>query len=275
MAKKTQNMSNGNFSGAGIRLVIDGFAVDFSVTPLIDMGSKKVKVMDFLRSADAVKWITDGLVKFVSPLIVDLQIPSSVGENNIKTIPDPAVLTATENTVAQKTQKMSDGNFSAVIGIKIDIMDFLRSPAGVAWVREELETLVRPLIGNPQILSSDDQKQIGALRLTQSYVKENDPRAVEAFTEYTGSSIMLTFFVEKQLGLAKLGDAIYLYHCCGQVPLAEKYSPSIFSKANFPSIEYFRTVFNVECLTTMCELAQKYGYKNNSTSDVRAFFVNA
>jgi hypothetical protein len=206
---------------------------------------------------------------------VDLQIPSSVGENNIKTIADPDVLTATENTVAQKTQKMSNGNFSAVIGIKIDIMDFLRSPAGVAWVREELETLVRPLIGNPQILSSSDQKQIGALRLTQSYVKENDPRAVEAFTEYTGSSIMLTFFVEKQLGLAKLGDAIYLYHSCGQVPLAEKYSPSIFSKANFPSIEYFRTVFNVECLTTMCELAQKYGYKNNSTSDVRVFFVNA
>jgi hypothetical protein len=48
-------MSKDDFSGAGIRLVIDGFAVDFSVTPFIDRGWKKVKVMDFLRSADAVK----------------------------------------------------------------------------------------------------------------------------------------------------------------------------------------------------------------------------
>jgi len=287
---KNKKMSNDDFSGAGIRLVIDGFAVDFSITPLIDMSSKKVKVMDFLRSADAVKWITDGLVKFVSPLIADLQIPSSPVENSIKTIHDPTATDADgpiddnyskinnlilkqrqdqfiENTVAQKTIKNG-------IGIKIDIMDFLRSPAGVALIGEELKMLVKPLIGNPQILSSDDQKQIGALRLTQSYVNENDPRAVEAFTEYTGTSTMLTCWVEKQLGLAKLGDAIYLYHCCGQVPLAEKYSPSIFSKANFPSIEYIRTVFDGECLTTMCEFAQKYGYKNNSTSDVRVFFVN-
>jgi hypothetical protein len=164
---------------------------------------------------------------------------------------------------------MSYGKVFVGIGIKIDIMDFLRSPAGVAWVREELEKLVKPLIGNPQILSSSDQKRIGSLRLTQSYVKENDPRAVETFTEYMGFNRMIIPLNEQRCCIVRLGDALYAFRYTNESPDTD----SFFQPADLPDVEYIHTILDGHTRTMMCEFAQKYGYKNNNTSDVRVFFV--